>query len=134
MDPNSFVEFEIGANDVEGNKFVLEAFVTENGIEVVKIEELGFYRRYFKDLEIYPNPVDQVMNLSYSKLLAEEVYVEVVDLTGKVLFKQTLNRGYNQEYSFETSGLPDGFYILNFVDSSRADKVVTTMKVLVKHH
>ena len=133
MDPNSFVEFEISEDDDLTSKFVLEAFVTENGIEVERIAPLGYRRNYFKNLEVYPNPADNILRLSYSKLLADEVYVELIDMTGKVLIKQILQRGYDLEYELSTESLPNGFYVLNFVDTSKADKIVTTVKVVVRH-
>ncbi len=54
MDPNSFVEFEIGADGMERNTFVLEATITENGIVVKRTNVLGFRRKYFKTWKYTP--------------------------------------------------------------------------------
>src|SRR5690606_31358750 len=114
MNPDSFVAFKIGADGVEGNEFTLEAYVTETGIEVIKVRELGFYREYFKDLSVYPNPADQVLNVSYTKLVSEHVQVQLLDLSGQVILQQDVRHGYGQGFQLDVSGLTDGMYLLNF--------------------
>ncbi|MFY0608694.1 MAG: T9SS type A sorting domain-containing protein, partial [Cyclobacteriaceae bacterium] len=133
MDPDSFVEFEIGADGKEKNSFSLEATITEDGIAVEKIEELGFFRKYFKDLSVYPNPSDKDMHITYAKMLAKGVVMRLVDLSGQTMYEQVVTPGYNGEISIDVRDVPSGVYLLNFVDTIEGVGTVVTYKVFVKH-
>lgn len=133
MDSSSFVEFEIGADGKEQNTFKLEALITEDGIVVEKIEELGFVRKYFKDLETYPNPANDYLTVSYAKLLAKDVLMRVVDLQGRTVKQLYLESGYNKEVELDVSDIPDGIYLLNFVDTAETKKTVITKRIIVRH-
>ncbi len=133
MDPESYVEFTVGEGGVEDEVLVLEATVTEEGIVVQKIERLGFYRKYFKDLNVYPNPANNVLNIAYSKLMSSTVQVRLVDLQGNVLKEHAIVKGFNQELDFDVSVISDGIYLLNFVDTSLGSEMITTFKVYVRH-
>ena len=56
INESSFVEFEVGEAGISDKDFQLQAFATEEGIEVTIEAVLGVILEYFKDLEIYPNP------------------------------------------------------------------------------
>lgn len=133
MDPDSFVEFVIGENGVENNTFILEAVVTEEGIEVVKVKELGFYRKYFKDLSIFPVPTDHVLNVKYAKLMSDQVKIRLIDLSGNIVFEQPLEKGYNKSIQFDTSGLGEGYYIIYFLNPEVSRESIITYKILVAH-
>ncbi|WP_421874194.1 Ig-like domain-containing protein [Marinoscillum sp.] len=134
MDPDSYVEFTIGGDGIEDEVLVLQATVTEDGIVVEKIERLGFYRKYFKDLSVYPNPADNYVQISYSKLMSATVEVRLIDLEGNVVSQQVIEKGYDKELTFDVSGVSGGIYLLNFVDTSEGAAKITTFKVYVKHH
>jgi len=133
MDPNSFIEFEVGAGGLENNTLELEATVDENGIGVELIEELGFYRHYFKDLELYPNPVDQELNIRYSKLLSQDVRVQLINLEGRLIKEERVQSGYYQQMTMDTSEVEEGIYIVRFLDPTRPqiDSIVT-YKIVVR--
>ena len=133
MDSTSFVQFEIGEDGVEQNTLVLEAVVTDDGIVVERINELGFYRRYFKDLNVYPNPADEVVNITYQKLLSDQVEIRLVDLNGRTVHQQIMQNGYDQKLELDVSSVENGIYLLNFIDLTRGDRKVVTMKVYVRH-
>ncbi|MEQ9304476.1 MAG: leucine-rich repeat domain-containing protein [Marinoscillum sp.] len=133
MDEDSYVEFELGGDGLESNRLVLQVTVTEGGISVEKIEELGFYRKYFRDLSVYPNPADNYLRISYAKLVSETVVVRLVDLDGHVLKEQEVAKGYDQSFNFDVTEFKSGVYLLNFIDSTVAGKKITTFKVFVKH-
>lgn len=133
MDPNSFVEFEIGEGGVENNTFILEAFITETGIEVVKIKELGFHRKYFKNLQVYPVPANDFLNIKYEKLLSESVEMRILDLSGNTLYKQAMERGYTKGLQLDVSGYKDGYYLLHFVDKEKNSKSVMVYKLFIHH-
>ena len=134
MDPDSYVEFTVGEGGIEEEVLVLQATVTEDGIVVEKIERLGFYRKYFKDLSIYPNPAQDYLKIAYSKLMSASVTVRLMDLEGQVLKEQKIKKGYNQELNMDVSDISGGIYLLNFVDTNLGAEKITTFKVYVKHH
>lgn len=133
MDPDSYVEFTIGEGGIEDEVLILEATITDDGIVVQKIERLGFYRKYFKDLNVYPNPANQYVNISYSKLMSETVKVRLIDLEGNVVVEQLIEKGYDKELQLDVSSISGGIYLLNFIDTSEGSEKITTFKVYVKH-
>ena len=133
MDEDSYVEFTIGEGGIEDEELILQATVTEDGIVVEKIERLGFYRKYFQDLSVYPNPADSYVRISYGKLMSADVTVRLIDLQGNVIREQQIAKGYDQELDMDVSGISGGIYILNFVDSSKGSENITTFKVIVNH-
>ncbi|MFY0607566.1 MAG: T9SS type A sorting domain-containing protein, partial [Cyclobacteriaceae bacterium] len=122
-----------GADGKEKNSFSLEATVTEEGIVVEKIAELGFFRKYFKDLSVYPNPSDKDMHITYAKMLAKGVVMRLVDLSGQTMYEQAVTPGYNGEISIDVRDVPSGVYLLNFVDTIEGVGTVVTYKVFVRH-
>ena len=133
MDPDSYVEFTIGEGGIEDEVLVLEAEVTEDGIVVQKIERLGFYRKYFKDLSVYPNPANDYLQVSYSKLMSSSVEVRLIDLEGQIVSSQLIEKGYDKDLTIDVSGVSGGIYLLNFIDTSLGAERITTFKVYVKH-
>ncbi|WP_258100002.1 LamG-like jellyroll fold domain-containing protein [Marinoscillum pacificum] len=133
MDEDSYVEFVIGEGGIEDEVLVLQATVTEDGIVVEKIERLGFYRKYFKDLSVYPNPADNYLHISYGKLMSSNVTVRLIDLNGNVIKEQQIEKGYDKELDFDVSEITNGIYLINFVDTSLGSERITSFKVFVKH-
>ena len=132
MDEDSYVEFTFGEGGIEDETLILEATVTEDGIIVQKIERLGFYRKYFKDLNVYPNPADNYVKITYSKLMSETVKVRLIDLEGNVVAGQLIEKGYDKELQLDVSGISGGIYLLNFIDTSEGSDKITTFKVYVR--
>ena len=133
MDEDSYVEFVIGEGGIEDEVLVLQATVTEDGIVVEKIERLGFYRKYFKDLNVYPNPADNYLRISYGKLMSSNVTVRLIDLNGNVIKEQQIEKGDDKELDFDVSEITNGIYLINFVDTSLGSERITSFKVFVKH-
>ncbi len=131
MDPTSFVEFTIGEGGIEDNSLTLEATVSEDGIVVELVQELGFYRQYFKDLELYPNPADQELNIRYKKLNSGEVHVQLINLQGKVLMERQVPRGFNQLLQLDISDQDPGVYLLRFLDPTATSPTLITYRVLI---
>ena len=98
-----------------------------------KINELGFYRKYFKDLNVYPNPSDEVMHVSYAKMLAKGVVMRLVDLKGNVVLEQAVERGYDMALDLDVREIPAGVYLLNFVDTLDRKRSVVTYRVVIRH-
>ncbi len=132
MDTTSFIEFEI-SEDEEMDGYELQATVTTEGITVEVIEELGFYRKYFKDLAVYPVPANERVTIEYKKLLAEGVEVKLVDLRGETIKRQELRKGYNQRLELDISEVDGGVYLLYFYDRDFREKSIVYYKVIIRH-
>lgn len=131
MDPTSFVEFNVGEGGIESNSLTLEATVSEEGIVVELVEELGFYRQYFKDLELYPNPADRELNIKYSKLISGDVYVQLINLQGKMIIERAVPEGFNQLLQLNISDQDPGMYLLRFIDPTSKSPTLISYRVLI---
>ncbi|MEQ8469703.1 MAG: hypothetical protein RIC35_00880, partial [Marinoscillum sp.] len=59
--------------------------------------------------------------------------VRLVDMEGKVLKEQQVEKGYDKSFDFDVREFKSGVYMLNFIDSTVAGKKITTFKVFVRH-
>ncbi|MBV6646321.1 MAG: hypothetical protein KI790_12775 [Cyclobacteriaceae bacterium] len=133
MDPNSFVEFEVGEGGMEDNRLELEATINEDRIVVELVEELGFYRKYFKDLTVFPVPADDRVTIKYGKLLSDNVQMKMVDLKGQVVHQGKMKKGYNMSTELDVSQVTGGVYLMYFYDPEKPNKNIVTYKMIVKH-
>lgn len=133
LDPDAFVQFEVGEAGISDTEFVLAATITENGIEVELIKELGVIFKYFKNLQVYPNPSNEVLNISYRHLTTDAVRVELVNLTGSVLMQQDLQRGYDRDLTLDVTEYKEGIYLLRFFDKSSREKNMLTYRIVIRH-
>ncbi|MFT4737851.1 MAG: hypothetical protein ACI92W_001969, partial [Paraglaciecola sp.] len=132
MDPNSFIEFAISEEEEEDG-YVLAATVFEDGIQVGVVEELGFVREYFKNLNVYPNPANEEIRITYAKLNSKDVSYQLMDLSGQVMVEGNVEKGQRQETRLETAGVKDGLYLLRFYDRKQNGKHLITYKVIIRH-
>jgi hypothetical protein len=81
------------------------------------------------DLGLRPNPTDGIFTLSLSGMKNKEARVEIMDLTGKVIFRQTIgSSGRICRKTLDISGYPKGIYFLQ----ARLDGQVRTTKIIVQ--
>lgn len=133
LDESSFVQFEVGEAGISENEFKLAATVSETGIVVELIEELGVINKYFKDLVIYPNPSSELLNISYRHLTTDAVSVQLIDITGAVLFETDLSKGYDRDLHLDVRDYQEGIYILRFYDKKSREKNMMSYRIMVKH-
>ncbi|WP_420576463.1 BspA family leucine-rich repeat surface protein [Ekhidna sp.] len=132
LDESAFVEFEVGEAGVSDTDFKLQAFATEDGIEVTIEAVLGVILEYFKDLAIYPNPSDEYLNIRYRHLKSNYVTAQLVDLAGNTLWTSDLRNGFDGEVRIDVTGYEEGMYILRFYDREQPNENVVSFRVLVK--
>ncbi len=130
LDPNAEVEFEVGEQGISDTEFSLVAFASEDGVEVEIDRILGLILTYFKDLEVYPNPSSDDLNIRYRHLKSADVTAELVDLTGQIKWSQDLQNGYNGNLTIDVSEYPAGIYILRFYDRNSKNEHVVGYRVL----
>ena len=59
------------------------------------------------------------------------MYARVVDLFGNVLLDQEIINGFNQQTELDISGIRNGLYILNFIDTNEDNLIISTSKVVI---
>ena len=76
---------------------------------------------------LYPNPVTNEFQLSYESIEARTLNVEIIDLQGRVLLRQTINSQYGTNHNrISVSQLQKGLYICRL----RNDYKYETIKFL----
>ncbi|MCP4459333.1 MAG: T9SS type A sorting domain-containing protein, partial [Cytophagales bacterium] len=82
------------------------------------------------ELEVYPNPADNRINLALPDTPDKDVYWSVYDQSGRQAMKGLIKRGTKTPDPIDTSDLPSGLYIIQLHDEER---LWTPMKVLIAH-
>lgn len=96
-------------------------YVHTTGTCTASVEEAGKL-----EVNMYPVPVNQELNISLAELPSSTVNVEFLDVLGKVVVQQRINSAFT---SVDVSELPEGVYFTRFIVSG---KVVSTRKIIIK--
>ena len=129
MDPDSYVEFEIGEAGTTNNTIVLQATVTEDGIFVERTNLLAI--GWKPEVFAYPNPASERMVFELPDLLDGHL-IRVLDLNGRELYRTTYSSENNEPIEWDCSEVRNGVYFLNVVDITHRNRVIST-KLVVKH-
>ncbi|WP_436514338.1 LamG-like jellyroll fold domain-containing protein [Ekhidna sp. To15] len=132
LDESSFVQFDVGEAGVSDTDFKLQAFATEDGVEVTIEAVLGVILEYFKDLEIYPNPSSEYLNIRYRHLKSNDVVAQLVDLAGNTMWSEDLRNGFDGQLRIDVADFEEGIYILRFYDRESPQDNVVSFRVIVK--
>lgn len=76
----------------------------------------------FHDVKVYPNPLNNNLNISYNLPISDEVLLEIYDYNGKLLIRKdigSLNMG-NHIHQLNTTKLSSGIYILTIKGEQRS--------------
>lgn len=111
-----------------GNNFYLDdinIYAGSQSDQIVGLNEVG----EFKGLSLYPNPADNEINVSFGLEAAQDVVLEVTDLTGKLVQSNLIkaNTG-NNLVMLNTSDFAQGVYMLNITAGSKR----STLRFMVK--
>lgn len=72
-----------------------------------------------KDIEIYPNPTNDILSVRLGDLVSGDISIEVLDLLGRVLQVHQINiNRANQSFVIDISKLPSGVYFLRLTTAS----------------
>jgi beta-galactosidase len=85
----------------------------------------------FKNLKIYPNPVNDKLNIEYNLISPCNLKIELCDLSGSIIksiLNKDMNAGSNRVF-IKSADLLSGVYLLSFT----ANKKTTIKKIVVKH-
>ncbi len=121
LDPEAEVQFTVGEAGISDDTFVLAVFASPEGIEIEFV--LGLTRDYFTDFRIYPNPTADILNIEYSKIKVDQVFMEVISLDGQVLYKKELSKA-DDNFAYDTALLKPGMYLVQFTGEDRKQPLV----------
>lgn len=68
--------------------------------------------------EIYPNPTNGVISIS-TNIIDDDISVEVLDLTGKIIYSKDMINRNSQEYLITISDLKNGVYIVRIICNNK---------------
>jgi len=130
MDPDSFVEFQVGEG--EDASVELDALVALSGsILVEEVIPVGVEGDVFTELEVYPNPVSSQLTIAYDNLTSSDVIVQMMDINGRVIIRNNLPRAANHVYQMDVSNLRDGLYFLTMMDKN-SGKLLKSFKLVLR--
>lgn len=121
--------FEVGnaiPADVDGCYSLSNAIavVREAGADcVTSVDELTL----FDGLSLYPNPVEDVLNIDLREVSSKKIRVTIFDLTGKSILSETIALGSNI-FQMNVAGLESGAYLLRFQNQEGAQSTRTFIK------
>ncbi|MFY0599769.1 MAG: hypothetical protein JXR03_08850 [Cyclobacteriaceae bacterium] len=117
MDETSDVIFEIGG-DRENQVFEVNALITELGIEVDSDEVLFNWKPYIKDVSLYPNPTDAILQLDYRvHRKVDNLIIQLTSLDGRLLSSQEVAHFLGLHHAkVDMTHLSAASYFLTFTD------------------
>ncbi len=116
------VAFSSPVSLITGTSYRIEIIsrLPEDGYRSNDTARIAFIKTGYNDPEIpperlavSPNPFDEIMNLDYESLTAAKIYIELADIQGRVILKQTAEAvpGMNR-ISVDCAQLARGLYTL----------------------
>ena len=84
----------------------------------------------FHDVKVYPNPLNNLLNVSYTLPISGKVLLEIYDYTGKLLIRKdmgSLNKG-NHIDQLNTTKLSSGIYVLTI----KGEQSIISKKIIKK--
>jgi chitodextrinase len=107
LNPLPFYQFRVQSVDKTGNESELSNSI---GINLMQFDDVNVGKRGL--LKIYPNPAKERVIVDFSAIHSSSpITVKVNDLTGRVLYTQTVDRGKTQ-ISFPSSQFYSGLYLV----------------------
>ena len=79
------------------------------------------------DIEVYPNPTDGLINISFDNVDEQTVNLRLVDAFGKEVYRNQFNVGFENNFvNFDISNYAKGVYFLQLVsnDAIRTERIV----------
>jgi subtilisin family serine protease len=70
------------------------------------------------ELSIYPNPVQDQLNISFQSISSESVHIQILDMQGRILLQKNFAPN-SPIFEFSTESLAQGFYLLRIHQGSQ---------------
>jgi hypothetical protein len=90
---------------------------------------IGLEEESLFNVELYPNPSTGVVNLTWQQTQNEDVQIEVLDITGRVLFQNNVAKSAASKTTIDLSAFPSGIYLVKLT----SEGVQKTERVQILH-
>ncbi|MDR2084047.1 MAG: C10 family peptidase [Bacteroidales bacterium] len=124
-------------NDVDielSKKGCLVVFVSDNmytsgyGLHFsYRDNKLGIEDIKIGDINIYPNPAKDVLNVRIDSDEAQEVSLQITNIVGSVVYKESFSHNNVTNHSINVSSLKSGIYLITI----KSDKGTETRKIVI---
>ncbi len=94
------------------SSWISKKFTTNNTVAVENIMENDSFK-----LNIYPNPVDDVITITTEGNVGQQQEITIIDMTGRIV------RKYNNISEININGVPSGVYFLHYTDYKHVETV-----------
>lgn len=92
----------------------------------VSVEDLN----YSNNIALYPNPANTNLNIRLLSVQFNDVSVELIDITGKVILSENVSTSLSDAgYTIDVSNIPNGMYIVRVTNGDQ----INTSKVSIAH-
>lgn len=71
------------------------------------------------DVSVYPNPSSDLVAIQINGMVKETLYIELIDLSGKLIAKKEINKGQTIAY-FDLQTVYQGIYLIKFSDGNNS--------------
>ena len=123
----SFILFACSGSDDEG---VSLRIVNKDAV-TLSVIQIAFVGYEFKNLNIsiFPNPATDLIAIQVAGLVEEDLEIELVDLSGKIVSTSKISKGSTIAY-FDVQTVYDGIYLVKISNGelSVSEKVVITKR------
>ena len=114
-----FFTVELTATDSVGNN-------TTETAEVTVVDTIGIDDVILNSLAVYPNPSDNIFNISWNG--GEAIHIQVTDILGKLILETTEIESVNKPYALDLSNYKSGVYFMQVSVNGRE----TVKKLVLK--
>ncbi len=105
-----------------------------NGCSTTQSFEIGFltntvFLDKISNLNIFPNPTEQLANLTIELKSSASVEIVLHDLSGKVLFSKDLGKAASFQNALDVGDLPSGLFLLHVFVDGQQESVIKLVKI-----
>lgn len=109
---------------------IIPSSLANNRFSIVfELETLGAINFEVAGISVYPNPVEEVLNISFNQTVNADADVQIIDLLGKVAYSKSHEVDALGKLQINALKLAQGAYVLKV---ERADGKLYTHKILKK--
>ncbi|WCL81233.1 choice-of-anchor J domain-containing protein [Saprospira sp. CCB-QB6] len=83
-----------------------------------------------EQIQLYPNPADQQVTLSFDLTESRNLELQIVSIHGQIVYRQAINQVGQQSYTIPTAKLAPAMYTLRIIDTEAGTQ--TTQPLVIK--
>lgn len=124
---SAFIKISVSNRKARGLSSLVIDKICFDGIAGESTDTTGIeFHSEKRDVIVYPNPANSVINIEFAEANKEENFVTLFDMDGRAVLETIFGRNQNK-LTFDVSGVRGGFYILKISNKNN----VFTRKVII---